>query len=294
MSSWTVEREHNDSAALAAAALKLTDKEFHDRCKVLQILGCGAYAEVFKVLFDGKLSALKVLRSGKHTKEDTIMFFREAKALRTCDHKHIVRFHNLLQLPPKVPVVNNATERWAILQELVEGGNATHLTVAQLINPYQSVYSQMQAVGWCRDVASALAYLHANGLMHRDVKSDNILLSKGSDNIKSAKLTDFGLHRAIHTRCARPFLKQSEASIRKLLSSNSNGNVVTSRLPSMPNAFIYVIYCHSHVHQFLYPTQLLVPHSPRHLPKPTPTQLLPFTLFINYHHSRSGKLLQHP
>ncbi len=56
-----------------------------------------------------------------------------------------------------------------------------------------------EAVRLLRDVASALAYAHSEGVVHRDIKPDNVLLSGGS-----ATVTDFGVAKAIREAAAAP------------------------------------------------------------------------------------------
>ena len=88
-----------------------------------------------------------------------------------------------------------------MVQEYMEGGTLKSKLLKQMINVQKPLYSYADALRWCINIASALLSMHTSRprIIHRDIKSENILLTTGPDGVTVAKLADFGLHALIQT-----------------------------------------------------------------------------------------------
>ena len=107
-------------------------------------------------------------------------FEQESQFLRMIKHPNIVQFLGTLRDPK--------TRRLALLMELMDESPTRFLERSTGPLPY---HTQLNI---CNDVALALAYLHSNNIIHRDLSSNNVLLiGEGS----RAKVTDFGMSRLI-------------------------------------------------------------------------------------------------
>ncbi|KAK8807370.1 hypothetical protein WA158_004129 [Blastocystis sp. Blastoise] len=140
-------------------------------------LGEGAFAKVYAGSYKGQEVALKVLNICPRNK-DLIALKREVIIQSQMKHPNIVQIYGLSYKGDK-PV---------IVMEM--GGE----TLRKLIDSRKKEDIAIKTDEWrlrmCKEIASAIQYMHKRNLIHRDIKSENVLLSHGT-----CKLTDFGLSR---------------------------------------------------------------------------------------------------
>ena len=144
-------------------------------------LGIGSYGAVCKAMCDDLPCAAKILHPAlfQFTAPETtgVMqnFEQECRLLSAIKHPHIVQYLGTYRDPEsKLPV---------LLMELMDESLTRFLERSQEPLPYHT------EVNLCHDIALALSYLHSNGIVHRDLSSNNVLLISGS----RAKVTDFGM-----------------------------------------------------------------------------------------------------
>ena len=145
--------------------------------------GEGGMGTVFKARDKrtGQLVALKILPPQLSRDEDFIARFgREARILTTLRHENIVSGLEFGEAPYR-----GSTLRYFAM-EFVEGETLGNIIDRKGATP------EKQAVRWVMDVARALDYASERGLVHRDVKPDNIFIAGD----RKAKLGDFGLARS--------------------------------------------------------------------------------------------------
>ncbi len=148
--------------------------------EILSRLGRGGMGAVYKarqVSMD-RLVALKVLPPGLAKDKDFIeRFFREARAVARLNHPNIVQGID----------VGVADKYYYFAMEYVDGETAQE-TLARL-----GPYSEKAALEIVLQVAQGLHHAHRNGMVHRDVKPDNIMVTSGG----VAKLCDLGLAKSL-------------------------------------------------------------------------------------------------
>ncbi|MDP9093695.1 MAG: protein kinase [Actinomycetota bacterium] len=163
-----------------------------NRYRVIERIGSGGMAEVFRahdVLLDRDV-ALKVFRAFSAQPDTTAGRSRqqtELHALARLNHPNLITLFD--------GSVGTTDEPAYLVMELIDGPNlATTMGDNQMPEP------QIRELGI--QMADALSYVHAQGMVHRDVKPANILLGSDSDGgelIMRARLSDFGIVRLIGT-----------------------------------------------------------------------------------------------
>jgi len=148
--------------------------------RLVSKLGKGAMATVYKarqVSLD-RMVAIKVLPPRlSESSEFVDRFYREGKAAAKLNHRNIVQAID----------VGEAGGHHYFVMEYVDG-HTVHEILAE-----RGRYSEPEAVDLMIQIADALAHAHARGLVHRDVKPKNIMIT--ADGV--AKLADMGLARDV-------------------------------------------------------------------------------------------------
>jgi serine/threonine protein kinase/Flp pilus assembly protein TadD len=147
--------------------------------EILTRLGEGGMGIVYKArdLHLGRNVALKFLRpDALRNEQRRARFLREARAAASLDHPNICTVHG----------IEEVDEHIFLAMALVEGTSLEQRLRTGPLEPAEAVRTAMQ-------VALGLQAAHQHGIVHRDIKSSNIMLTRDSE----AKILDFGLARVI-------------------------------------------------------------------------------------------------
>lgn len=153
-------------------------KRLDGRYEIIEVLGVGGMAVVYKAYdnIDRRIVAVKILKDEYISNEDFRRRFKnESKAIAVLSHPNIVKVYD----------VSYGDLLQYIVMEYVDG-----ITLKKYIEQ-QGVVDAKEAVYFVTQILRALQHAHDNGIVHRDVKPQNIMLI--SDG--TIKVTDFGIAR---------------------------------------------------------------------------------------------------
>jgi eukaryotic-like serine/threonine-protein kinase len=155
-----------------------------DRYRVEREVGQGGMATVYLAedLKHHRRVALKVLRPELAASLGADRFFREIEVAAKLQHPHILPLHDSGEAGPFLYYVMPFVDGESLRGRLARGGELPIHDAVRIL----------------AEVADALAYAHGHGVVHRDIKPDNVLLSG-----RHALVTDFGVAKAVSEATGR-------------------------------------------------------------------------------------------
>ena len=152
--------------------------------------GTGSYGKVCKAMVDQLVCAAKIIHPTFFSSEiDTSSSIKTIEQFeKECDFLSAIRHPCVVQYLGTTTDIETGMP--VLLMELMDESLTRfleHTKKQKVLVPYCT------QVNICHDICMALSFLHSNGIVHRDLSSNNILLIAGS----RAKVTDFGMSRLI-------------------------------------------------------------------------------------------------
>ncbi|KAI9141280.1 Pkinase-domain-containing protein, partial [Paraphysoderma sedebokerense] len=172
-----------------------------DKYEVITLVGEGTYGKVYKAKHrpSGRLVALKRIGIEVEKEGFPITALREIKLLQALRHENVVQ-----------------------LQEIVSSKNSVYMVFEYMDHDLSGIlthpsvrFGPEHIKCLARQLVEGLSFLHKKGVLHRDIKGSNLLLSSSGE----LKLADFGLARSVFEQLV------STATLRKL--SDLTNRVIT-------------------------------------------------------------------
>ena len=163
----------------------LIGKKLDGLYEVKELIGSGGMANVYKAVMLGRngpvpagtVVAVKVLRQEyTHDPELVRRFKNESKAISLLNHSNIVKVYDVS--------VNDQLQY--IVMEYVDG-----MTLREYLNERGGKLTSRETVHFISQILKALEHAHANGVVHRDIKPQNIMLLDNGQ----LRMMDFGIAR---------------------------------------------------------------------------------------------------
>src|SRR5919109_2943064 len=158
---------------------------FDGRYRILRKLGAGGMANVYLAEDEdlGRRVAIKILND-RYANDELFVerFRREAKSAASLSHPNIVSIYDR----------GEAEGTYYIAMEVIEGRSLKELILTRGALPVDT------AIGYAKQLLEALRFAHRHGIIHRDIKPHNVLVSADQHvkaNEPRLKVTDFGIAR---------------------------------------------------------------------------------------------------
>ena len=189
---------------------KYVGKKLDGRYEIRELIGIGGMANVYRCYdtVDDREVAIKILKDEFLNNEEFIRRFKnESKAIAVLSHPNIVKVYD----------VSFGDMIQYIVMEYIDG-----ITLKEYINQ-QKVLSWKETVHLVTQVLKALSHAHSKGVVHRDIKPQNMmLLSDGT-----IKVTDFGIAR--FSNSTRTMTEQAIGSVHYIAPEQAKGDITDGK-----------------------------------------------------------------
>ena len=190
---------------------KYTGKRLDGRYEIQELIGVGGMAVVYKAYdtIDDRAVAVKILKDEFLGNQEFIRRFKnESKAIAVLDHPNIVKVYD----------VSFGDRLQYIVMEYIDG-----ISLKEYLNQQKEIRWK-EALHFTMQILRALQHAHEKGIIHRDIKPQNIMLLQDG----TIKVTDFGIARFSHSE-TRTMTDKAIGSVHYIAPEQARGDLTDDK-----------------------------------------------------------------
>ena len=174
-----IDKEEEYKSWLKIFKQELHCEDINELYDIQNKIGEGRFAHVYRSIHkpSQRKVSIKILEKQNLTSQEMNMIQNEIEILKLCQHPNILKLYDVIESHEKIYIIT----------ELIEGIDLFTFLEKKNFDIDESTSNRI-----IKKLTSALFYLNIFGIVHRDIKPDNILLTSNSQNY-NIKLIDFGL-----------------------------------------------------------------------------------------------------
>ena len=154
----------------------------------IQELGRGAYAKVYRVQNNKTKEVFACKELAKSKINNMEKFRNEINVMSKCDHPNIIKLYEIYEDPRYIELIMEQCLGGSLLDRLLKK-----------MEDDDETFSEKEASIILKQIVTAISYCHNQGIVHRDLKMENVLFSTNQKNAH-IKIIDFGLSQCVEKK----------------------------------------------------------------------------------------------